>query len=542
MVKIFSTAIFAMLLQLLVAPSAAVVQPSIRPSVTAATTPATKIAHRPLPLKIGNVWYDAAEHAETHPGGRWLLEYSRGRDVTALYRATHLFGEQRAAASLATLARMDDAAWAASGLRQPSRANLPPSRLAAEGAEHGAEPALQGAYVFSLDATRTDDDNPNLPPIDSALRDELQAFLRRRFPTRASMKATPAHWARTAAALGATLACWAGWLHGGVLATLLLPACQWVLAAHTVHEATHGALSTDARINYVAQFTAHPILFNVFVWIPQHLMSHHQYTNDHDLDVDVHHFAPAKLAAAQPAVGNTPGAGDGPPPNGLVARLTTLDGSTWNEGWTFVWKGCLTTLGTSVLQPLRTLTEKPTPNFDANITPVPAAVSKRTLLLSMLPSFFVLLYPLAALALGWVSAPVALLLEVWPWVGMSMIWTAMTQTSHVQAQCQPDEGSPLQRSCWTARQIQTSLDYSAGEPWPTYLTAGLNSQGLHHAMPAVSCCHFPEIYGEYREICARHGVEVRESENLATAVGEMFEYVFDLNAPAAEGHAPVASD
>ena len=41
---------------------------------------------------------------------------------------------------------------------------------------------------------------------------------------------------------------------------------------------------------------------------------------------------------------------------------------------------------------------------------------------------------------------------------------------------------------------------------------------------------------------ARHGVEVRESENLATAVGEMFEYVFDLNAPAAEGHAPVASD
>merc|ERR1719171_1821179 len=102
-----------------------------------------------------------------------------------------------------------------------------------------------------------------------------------------------------------------------------------------------------------------------------------------------------------------------------------------------------------------------------------------------------------------------------------MIWTAMTQTSHVQAQCQPEEGSPLQRSCWTA---------------------GLNSQGLHHAMPAVSCCHFPEIYGEYREICARHGVEVRESENLATAVGEMFEYVFDLNAPAAEGHAPVASD
>ena len=101
---------------------------------------------------------------------------------------------------------MDDAARAASGLRQPSRANLPPSRLAAEGAEHGAEPALQGAYVFSLDATRTDDDNPNLPPIDSALRDELQAFLRRRFPTRVDEGDAGALGAHRRRALGATLA------------------------------------------------------------------------------------------------------------------------------------------------------------------------------------------------------------------------------------------------------------------------------------------------------------------------------------------------
>ena len=98
-----------------------------------------------------------------------------------------------------------------------------------------------------------------------------------------------------------------------------------VLIAHTVHEATHGNLSTDPRVNYWLQFTyatrahastprhagrprgrlallltrlriyiciymsicllalgrSHPICFNVFVWIPQHLLSHHQYTNDY---------------------------------------------------------------------------------------------------------------------------------------------------------------------------------------------------------------------------------------------------------------------
>ena len=40
----------------------------------------------------------------------------------------------------------------------------------------------------------------------------------------------------------------------------------------------------------------------------------------------------------------------------------------------------------------------------------------------------------------------------------------------------------------------------------------------------------------------RHGVPLRQSRHFGTAVAEMFEYVFDLNAPAAEGGAPVASD
>lgn len=114
-----------------------------------------------------------------------------------------------------------------------------------------------------------------------------------------------------------------------------------------------------------------------------------------------------------------------------------------------------------------------------------------------------------------------------------MIWTLMTQTSHVQASCQPDydpayEGEP---DCWTARQIGTSLDYSVGEPVATALTAGLNSQGMHHAIPAVSMAHFPAMYEEYEAIVRKHGVQPRQSRDLRTAAAEMFEYVFALNDP-----------
>jgi len=226
-----------------------------------------------------------------------------------------------------------------------------------------------------------------------------------------------------------------------------------------------------------------------------------------------HHFAPAMLSDAQPRMA---------PPE-----------ATFNEGWTFVWKACLTTLGTSILQPLRTLHEKPTPNYDVNVTPVPSAVSKRTLWLSVLPSLLVLLYPLAI----WVpKAPLlGIWLLLWPWVGMSMIFTTMTQVSHVQKLTQPSQAdSP----CWTSRQIHASLDYSLGEGTSmaekqlvTALAAGLNAQSLHHAMPTLSCAHFPRVYSEYARICEKHGVSIRHSLNVATAVQEMLEYVFENNEP-----------
>lgn len=50
-------------------------------------------------------------------------------------------------------------------------------------------------------------------------------------------------------------------------------------------------------------------------------------------------------------------------------------------------------------------------------------------------------------------------------------------------------------------------------------------------MPAVGCAHFPAMYSEYEDICARHGVEVRQSENIVTAVREMLEYIFHNNRP-----------
>jgi len=97
--------------------------------------------------------------------GRWLLEYARGRDVTALFHSIHLRNEGTASAALTKLPRLD-----AASVGLPSAPGLPPSALAAEG-------ATQGAYVLDLYGDAPAD--APLPPIDSPLRRDLRRLLRK---------------------------------------------------------------------------------------------------------------------------------------------------------------------------------------------------------------------------------------------------------------------------------------------------------------------------------------------------------------------------
>lgn len=471
---------------------AAVVNPPVRA--------AKRTASLSLPVRIDGQWYELADWAAAHPGGKWLLQYHRGRDVSALFHSIHLRSASRAAAILSRLPTLE-----------PSTVEgAAPFVFERESARRGAAPLLEG-------------DGARSPRLElSAFAADLQRLLDEEFPTPESAKADAGQWARIWAALALVAWCWSGWFAGNVAAIALLPLCAWLLASQTCHEATHCTLSMRPWVNYLFQFTAHPLLFNVFCWIPEHLTSHHQYTNDNDYDVDLHLFAPVRISAQTAPVPDAP-------------RFLGTEGFGQ-----FLAKGALSTLGTSLLQPARALFALRTPNFGENITPVPTPdVSRAMLALSMAPAALCLLWPLAATALGRVSPAVGLLQLVWPWVGASIIWTTMTQVSHIQAECQPAGpaiGLPHDglhagtvAPCWWARQAETSLDYSAGSPIVTALSAGLNTQSLHHALPMICSCHFPRIYGRYAELCAKHGVRLRSVPDFISAVRGLGAFVREMN-------------
>ena len=163
------------------------------------------------------------------------------------------------------------------------------------------------------------------------------------------------------------------------------------------------------------------------------------------LDVDLHHLRPARLH---------PG----------------CEVDEDYGGANFIFKGYFSTMGMSILWPIRAparrsnpaqaraarararwltrscslahlgagvLQQKSTGRWYENlVTPKPTAVSDAELALSLLPVGFVLLWPWLRLLAGEINVVEAFFDWYYPWAVTGAIWTVMTQVSHVQEDCQ----------------------------------------------------------------------------------------------------------
>ena len=123
------------------------------------------------------------------------------------------------------------------------------------------------------------------------------------------------------------------------------------------------------------------------------------------LDVDLHHLRPARLHP----------------------------GCEVDEGYggaNFIFKGYFSTMGMSVLWPLRVLQRRSTGRWYANlVTDKPEAVRASELLLSLLPVGFVLLWPWLRLLLGEINAVEAFFDWYHPWLRVRVTVTVTVRVT-----------------------------------------------------------------------------------------------------------------
>ncbi|KAI9144962.1 delta5 fatty acid desaturase [Paraphysoderma sedebokerense] len=105
---------------------------------------------------------------------------------------------------------------------------------------------------------------------------------------------------------------------------------------------------------------------------------------------------------------------------------------------------------------------------------------------------------------------------------ISSYWLALTfQANHVVEETAwplPNEQNELNID-WATMQIQTTQDYAHTSKFWTIATGALNYQAVHHVFPQVSQYYYPQIVKIIREVCKEFGVKylVKDTFNEALA-------------------------
>lgn len=235
----------------------------------------------------------------------------------------------------------------------------------------------------------------------------------------------------------------------------------------------------------------------------QHVVQHHVYTNDED-DVDLYHFLP-------------------------VCRTSPLTG--WTSAFKLQWLSIFAVLPTTVghlmfVVPLDLLTGQ----VDA------ITGTKRYQQCQNLEDFVARHRPVIWLELVGCFLFLAVNLVVQgPLAGLprlflcysfaSWFFIVITQGAHLQDPCHFEKST---YSSWAKRQAATSVNFYPDSTIWCFLTGGLNVQSLHHVVPVVGNSHYTDLYPKYKEVCRKHGIELKEANSVTEFFWGFLDWVKEL--------------
>jgi fatty acid desaturase len=103
----------------------------------------------------------------------------------------------------------------------------------------------------------------------------------------------------------------------------------------------------------------------------------------------------------------------------------------------------------------------------------------------------------------------------------------ITQINHINDEAQ--QNTDQNHSHWSHHMVGTSLDYCQDSHFFTFITGGLNMQGLHHCVPGLSASRYREFYPTYRRVCEKHGLKIIEASSFSKALACYWGHITKLS-------------
>lgn len=314
-------------------------------------------------------------------------------------------------------------------------------------------------------------------------------------------------WARTATICILTVVFewyWAttGLLMWGVLAGIM----HAQIGLSVQHDASHGALSSNPSFNALFSYGADWIGSCRWIWLQQHVLWHHPYTNVHGKDLDCQSAEPFIIMHDYSA-SSTKHA----PPASPFAKFQHL-----------VTNIILMFYGPSIVYNFKYMIDL------RHSEQVPLSVTSGPYMSAQKPTVWALRawYLVRIVLAPWYLANRQLLVSMFlvNWVcGSILTFVFVVSHNFEGADRDPVPSTAKDPVCWYKAQAETSSTY--GGKMAGFFTGGLNFQIEHHLFPRVSSWHYPMLRPIVEECCKRHGVEYNYFPSLASNLVSMWKYM-----------------
>jgi linoleoyl-CoA desaturase len=95
----------------------------------------------------------------------------------------------------------------------------------------------------------------------------------------------------------------------------------------------------------------------------------------------------------------------------------------------------------------------------------------------------------------------------------------------------PPPQHPRMETGWAVHQVQTTVDFSRGNPVISWFVGGLNYQIEHHLFPKICHVHYPNLSKLVEEVCHEFGIKYAAHRSIFSAIASHYRWLVVMGRP-----------
>ncbi len=259
-----------------------------------------------------------------------------------------------------------------------------------------------------------------------------------------------------------------------------------------MHDANHNAYSKNKNINYIMGHTLNLVGGSVFNWKLQHNILHHTYTNIAHIDDDIDDKLVMRFN-----------------PHTRVKSFQKLQ-----YIYAFLFYGILT-LYWALLKDFIQFVKYTRNGVNPSTRRENYILITRMIIDKVVYFLFILGLPLILGIAFWKVITGFLIMHFIAGIVLTVIFQ-MAHTVEGTAHPLPDEHGNI-KNAWAIHQMNTTVNFSMGNPVLTWYLGGLNYQVEHHLFPRICHVHYPAIAPIVKQTAKEFGIPYLENKTFMNA-------------------------